>query len=206
MQRLRYLDAKSLHKFPNLRDSMFRDRAEFFFHRFRWKELTVDCHGREMDKYDLLNPFYVILEMSDGSHGASMRLMPMSGPTIIGEHFSKIQLPMDVYRPEILECTRFVVNKHVGSTGASALFVGAGEMFRRGKMSAILGLFDRSMLRVYQRLKNSPTLLSSNGDGFDWIGVGSWGMNECVWNRSLLNLGITGDVSSFWYDESGVTR
>ena len=69
---LRYVYADQIDKFPKLRDTMFRDRADQFQTRLGW-DVAVADNGYEKDEYDELNPLYVIWEMPDGSHGGSMR-------------------------------------------------------------------------------------------------------------------------------------
>ena len=75
-----YIYAEDLHRFPRLRDTMFRDRAEQFKKRLGWA-VSVNEAGEERDEYDDLNPLYVIWE-ADGRHGGSMRFLPTTGPTM----------------------------------------------------------------------------------------------------------------------------
>jgi len=56
---LRYLYADQLDEFPQLRDTMFRDRADQFKTRLNW-DVSVDENGFERDEFDDLNPLYVI--------------------------------------------------------------------------------------------------------------------------------------------------
>jgi len=56
---LRYLYADQLDEFPQLRDTMFRDRADQFKTRLNW-DVSVDENGFERDEYDDLNPLYEI--------------------------------------------------------------------------------------------------------------------------------------------------
>ena len=86
---LRYLYADQLDEFPQLRDTMFRDRADQFKTRLNW-DVSVDENGFERDEYDDLNPLYVIWETPQGTHSGSMRLLPTSGRCMVNEHFSEL--------------------------------------------------------------------------------------------------------------------
>ena len=58
---LTYLWAEQLAERPLLGESMFRDRADQFKTRLKWK-VDLDQRGCEKDEYDALNPLYVIWE------------------------------------------------------------------------------------------------------------------------------------------------
>ena len=57
-------------QFPDFVDQMFKDRAFQFRDRLGWP-VDVDDKGWETDQYDLLDPLYVMVKGSDGSHIAS---------------------------------------------------------------------------------------------------------------------------------------
>jgi len=65
---IRYLYADELEALPELKKSMFQDRADQFKTRLGW-DVTVNEDGFECDEYDDLNPLYVIYQQADGSHG-----------------------------------------------------------------------------------------------------------------------------------------
>ena len=60
---IRYLYADQLADFPQLRRTMFRNRADQFKTRLGW-DVTVDENGEEHDQYDQLNPQGECLETS----------------------------------------------------------------------------------------------------------------------------------------------
>ncbi len=86
---LRYVYADELHKFPKLAKGMFLDRADQFKTRLGW-DVDVDENGEERDRYDDLNPLYVIWEEPDGSHGGSMRILPTTGPVMVNDVFGHL--------------------------------------------------------------------------------------------------------------------
>jgi len=82
---IQYLYADQLVQHPDLRTSMFRDRAAQFSTRLKW-DVTLDADGLETDAYDALNPLYVIWKQPDGRHGGSMRFLPTTGPVMVNDH------------------------------------------------------------------------------------------------------------------------
>lgn len=83
---LRYLTTDQLAAYPVLRDTMHRNLTAQFRDWLKW-DVTVDADGFERDKYDAMNPLYVIWEMPSGRHGGSMRFLPTSGRTMVHDHF-----------------------------------------------------------------------------------------------------------------------
>ena len=67
---IKYIFGTDLWQFPELAQSMFRDRTIQFSERLKW-DVYVDSKGYERDQYDLLNPIYVIVEDEDGRHAGS---------------------------------------------------------------------------------------------------------------------------------------
>ena len=62
------IDALNAHRFTHLLDDMFRLRKRVFADRLGWE---VDCteDGREIDKFDALDPAYII-GLDDEGHTA----------------------------------------------------------------------------------------------------------------------------------------
>jgi acyl homoserine lactone synthase len=178
---------------------MFKHRATHFIDRLGWGALQRDENGWELDQYDLVDPLYVIWCLEDGTHGASMRLLPMSGRNMLHEQFPEL-VPRSMYRStRFLECSRFLVAKEAGSLGVYALYLGAGELFRNSHVEGFLACFSKEMLTVYKRSRNPPRILSSVGTASNWLGAGIWQMSEDVWKDALSRLGVTTRTSRSWY-------
>ena len=94
---LRYLTTDQLAAYPVLRDTMHRDLTAQFRDWLKW-DVTVDADGFERDKYDAMNPLYVIWEMPSGRHGGSMRFLPTSGRTMVHDHFPSFLRHIKPYR------------------------------------------------------------------------------------------------------------
>lgn len=139
-----------LFDFPALANQMYRDRRTQFREDLGW-ELEVDQMGREIDEYDLLNPLYLILRGPDGSHLASTRLMPTTGPTMIADHFSDLTDGVQIESPLIWECTRFfVADRKANSRKNAAALMWAGCQFAlRAGVQFYVGVTAANMVRVF---------------------------------------------------------
>lgn len=198
---LRYIYADQLHLYPNLSQSMFRDRAEQFKTRLGW-DVTVDENGLEKDQYDTLNPLYVIWEQADGSHGGSMRLLPTTGRTMVNEHFAHVIGGGAISSPVIWECTRFCLAPGAASRVATALMMGGSEVMRNFGIDHYVGVFDARMIRVYRMVGSSPEVLGAIGEGREQISVGLWHYNAADREMIVRRAGVSMDVSELWFERS----
>src|SRR5688572_26695873 len=96
-----------------LLDKMYRLRAYVFGDKLGWN-LSVSA-GRERDKYDDLNPVYLLYtDQAREEVFGSLRLLPTTGPTLLYEVFGEaIPEGVDFVAPHIWECTRFCVDEEL---------------------------------------------------------------------------------------------
>uniref|UniRef100_UPI004048EA33 acyl-homoserine-lactone synthase n=1 Tax=Yoonia sp. TaxID=2212373 RepID=UPI004048EA33 len=198
---LRYIYGRDLHHFPRLRDTMHRDRASQFRDRMKW-DVTVDGDGYERDAYDAMNPLYVIWQQPDGSHGGSMRFLPMSGRTMVQEHFAGLLQGVDIRSDLIWECTRFCIAQGAGVHVAGALMLAGGEVMRAFGLTRLLGVFDVRMVRIYSMIGAAPEVLGSMGEGRDKISVGLWAFRPEDRLKVLRRAGVSSDLSEHWFARS----
>ena len=194
---LRYIYADDLDRFPRLKDSMFRDRAEQFKKRLGWA-VNVNEAGEERDEYDAMNPLYVIWEDAHGNHGGSMRFLPTTGSTMVNDHFSHLTDGVHIESPLIWECTRFCLSPGADRRVSAALALGAGELMAAYHLEHFVGVFDPRMERIYRLMGLEPEVIGTAGEGRDKIGVGLWAMNEAAFEPTLKRVGITRAVSKGW--------
>lgn len=194
---LRYIYGDSLHLFPLLRDTMFRDRADQFKNRLGWA-VRVNDAGFERDEYDDCNPLYVIWENADGTHGGSMRFLPTSGSTMVNDHFSHLTDGVRIESPLIWECTRFCLAPGADRKVTAALTLGAGEVMDEFKLDHFVGVFDPRMERIYRLMGLSPDVIGRAGEGRDEIGVGLWQMHKDAFAPTLAKIGIDRATSKAW--------
>ncbi|WP_342747227.1 acyl-homoserine-lactone synthase [Oceaniglobus roseus] len=184
-----------LHTYPNLRDSMFADRARQFRDRLRW-EVPVDAAGFERDQYDPLDPLYILWERSDGRHGGSMRCLPTTGRTMLADHFAHLATPPS--DPGIWECTRFCLSPGAPAHVSAAILLGALEFGLHHGLSHLVGVFDARMLRVYGRIGWSPAVQGQEGEGRHAICAGLWSVTPAVRPVLLRRAGVSGELSEHW--------
>lgn len=196
---IRYIYANDLHKFPKLRRTMFRDRADQFKIRLGW-EVQVDEQGEEHDEYDALNPLYVIWEKPDGSHGGSMRLLPTTGPCMVNDHFLNLTDGVRITSPLIWECTRFCLARDAEPRTAAALMLAGGEVMTGFGVEHYVGVFDARMVRIYRMIGSSPEVLGSVGEGRDRISVGLWSFSDEARKAVGERAGIPLETSRMWFD------
>ncbi|MDU8944580.1 acyl-homoserine-lactone synthase [Ovoidimarina sediminis] len=195
---LRFLSGAELPFYPKLRSTMFRDRAAQFVGRLGWDVGVTDA-GEERDQYDVLNPLYVIWEERDGSHGGSMRFLPMTGRTMLYEHFPDLAAGRDLRSPGIWECTRFCLSPGAGPRVAAALMLGGLELGLGQGLSHALGVFDAPMIRVYRRLGWAPELLGTRGRGREGISAGLWAFAPERRAVLLPRAGLSAEISRHWH-------
>ena len=196
---LRYLYADQLDEFPQLRDTMFRDRADQFKTRLNW-DVSVDENGFERDEYDDFNPLYVIWETPQGSHSGSMRLLPTSGRCMVNEHFAELMNGDLINSPLIWECTRFCLARHATRLTANALMLAGGEVMVGFGVKQCVGVFDQRMIRIYRMIGAQPKILGQTGEGKDFIGVGTWSFTDELRQRVAKIAGISPLQSRQWFD------
>ena len=198
---LRYIYADQLHLFPELRDTMFRDRAEQFSRRLAW-DVSVDEQGFERDQYDALNPLYVVWERADGTHGGSMRLLPTTGRTMAAEHFSHVADVSGIASPFVWECTRFCLAPGAEPRVVAALVLAVDEVMEGFSLTHLLAVFDPRMVRVYRRMGTSPEVLGSVGEGREQISVGLWergAYDMADRERVGLRAGLPASMMRSWF-------
>ena len=198
---LRYISGRYLKQDAKLRASMHKDRADQFQRRLGWA-VTVNADGWEIDEYDRDDTLYVIWVMPDGTHGGSMRFLPMSGQTMVTDHFPDLLGDHKVDRPDIWECTRYCLREGVPSRVAAALMLGGGELMRAFDLTHLLGVFDARMIRIYRMIGSSPQVLGSSGKGRDQISVGLWQYRPQDRVTVLRRAGVSSQVSEHWFNRS----
>ncbi|SEK57398.1 acyl homoserine lactone synthase [Roseivivax marinus] len=196
---IRFIQASELHRVPRLARSMFEDRADQFHTRLGW-EVSVDATGAERDRYDDLNPLYVIWERSDGRHGGSMRLLPTTGETMVNDHFHHLTGGVRIESPLIWECTRFCLARDTDPGTAAALMLAGGEVMRGFGVEHYVGVFDARMVRIYRRIGASPEVLGAEGQGRARIAVGLWAFSAEAQARVAESAGIAPETSRRWFE------
>jgi len=87
---------------------MYRLRARVFGERMGW-EVTI-FSGMEIDEYDALSPYYLIVRNSDGQLCGCVRIMPTEGPYMLKNTFPELLSGhVAPENPHIWELSRFAI-------------------------------------------------------------------------------------------------
>lgn len=188
-----------------LLDEMFRSRKRLFGDRLGWT-VSNDAEGREIDRYDALEPLYLIATDDPGHHIGSLRLLPTTGDTMLHHHFSTVLDDVAFESPKIWECTRFCVDgDHVGqgANGMTALHVehvtnclllGLCETAMSEGLAKVVGAFDRQTLRTFHNSGWSPAVIGHSGEGEDAVFLGVWDVSADSVAAIREASGVTGTV------------
>lgn len=118
-------DAATARHVP-LIEGMYRLRHAVFSERLRWTSLNAD--GREIDRFDQLNPVYLICRARRGDVVGCWRLLPTTGPYMLKDIFGHLLGDHEApSAPEIWEISRFAIDPNLRqyqSLGAVSQIVG----------------------------------------------------------------------------------
>lgn len=153
------IDGHELTDWPVLAEKMFRLRAQVFGEELQWVETKGDL---EIDRYDALNPVYVMHTDPSGEHlYACGRLMPTSGPTLLADVFGETVPDIDFAAPHVWEITRLCVDDALlRAHGRSAermdilrgMHVAALEFGLGAGVETYLANFDPLRHRMWRRM------------------------------------------------------
>jgi acyl homoserine lactone synthase len=206
---IRFFQGREISHYSRDADEMFRLRTRQFRDRLGWDVTVKD--GWEHDRYDDMNPLYIVSkDEQSGQVAGCLRLLPTTGPTMMRDVFDKyFDEPFDVESPLVWECTRFAIEPAIATsrftpTGlcltTHELMLGICEVGMMAGIEQILGVFDAYMIRIYRRTGVSPEIIArSNKLPTGTIYIGLWEVSE----RSLLALrGRSGITESVLEQES----
>lgn len=141
-----------------LLEQMFRQRKASFLDRRNWR---VSVEGDlEKDRFDDLDPLYVINADDDGRVLGSLRLLPTTGPHMLADVFPEVMGGAPILRhPSIWESSRFNVDTRAGggfgdrqvNRATGELLAGLFELAERIGLERIVSVYDVAVHRVLKR-------------------------------------------------------
>lgn len=155
---LHILTAQKANLYKNLVHQMYKLRAEQFAGRRKWNVEVTD--SMEIDKFDQLNPLYIMVSDGNGTLLASLRLLQTTGPHMLSEVFPAVMGDCPPLRsPLIWESSRFCVNtkasKAICSQGVNLvtkeLLWGLFTTAKQSGMHHVVSVFDVYVERVLRR-------------------------------------------------------
>ncbi len=136
-------------------DQMHRLRYRVFRERLDWEVTT--CGELEIDAYDTLNPYYLLLRGHDGTIQGCVRLLPTLGPNMLRDTFPALLEGSFAPASEtIWESSRFALGVNRVGAGPIAkdtfeLFAGMVEFGLARELSSIVTVTDARMERILRR-------------------------------------------------------
>jgi acyl-homoserine lactone synthase len=107
------VDKNNFRRFEPVLDSMFRDRKRLFVDLMKW-QLPMATATHDVDQFDTDDAVYLVaINPEDGTHMGSMRLLPTTGPHILGDLFPRLCENGVPRGDDILEVTRFCPSPRV---------------------------------------------------------------------------------------------
>ncbi len=185
-------------------DQMFKQRANVFKEKLGW-DVYVDKLGREHDRYDGLNPIYLLwIDETSGKVLGSLRLMPTTGPTLLGDVFHDT-LPdgFEFESPRVWECTRFCVDESLFkgrddgltvSRVASEMLFAIGEVGISAGIETVVGNFIPAMLRIYKRAGCKLDVLGKSDANSVPVYLGAFEVAKHVLDNMRIVLNISGSI------------
>ena len=158
------IDAINRDRFGAVLDEMFRLRARVFADRLGW-EVTIQ-DGMEIDKFDALDPAYLVGLDDEGHVVSCARLLQTTGPHMLADVFSSIldgEPPLRSSR--IWESTRFCVDTaRLKTTGGMSgisratceILIGINDYGMMAGISDVVTVIDPVMDRVLKRSACAP--------------------------------------------------
>ena len=145
------------HEFSAEMEAMFRLRYRVFKERLNWNVETQD--GMERDRFDDLNPVYLLYRGDDGTIGGCVRLLPTLGPNMLRDAFSiLLDGAAAPAKPKIWESSRFSLDvkstkrSPVGLSPAThELFAGMIEFGLAWGLTHIVTVTDARVERILKR-------------------------------------------------------
>jgi len=92
--------------------AMFEARKKVFVDLLQW-ELPVLAGRYELDQFDNPDAHYLILSETDGTHLASARLLPTTGPHLLDSQFAELADEPIPHGPSVYEITRFCLDRQL---------------------------------------------------------------------------------------------
>lgn len=134
---------------------MYRLRRRVFKDRLDWEVETVG--DMEVDQYDALNPFYLLLRGDDGWIQGCVRLLPSTGPNMLRDTFPVLLDTTEAPSSDkVWESSRFALDAGRMGIGPIAkdtfeLFAGMVEFGLARQLTSIVTVTDTRMERILRR-------------------------------------------------------
>jgi N-acyl-L-homoserine lactone synthetase len=193
------LSGRTCHLHPDHIDKMFRLRYHVFIKMRGWS--LPSCNGKEIDQYDDCNAVYFLDIGSDNNIYGSVRMTPTETSSLIADYFAHlIENGQSPRRPDIYECTRYIVQpprkSRADNRRAKARLLGAmvAWSLERG-LAYVQTVIDTSALPTFLAMtpQTIPLGLSHPYGG----GRATPGGGECMAIRWPITVAVLNDIRAY---------
>lgn len=195
------LHGRELDEYPLLAAQMFRLRAKIFREELQW----VGGDGpEERDRYDAFDPVYVMHTDALGIHlYACGRLMPTTGPTLLGDVFGETIPDADFASPFVWEITRLCLDDEKirahGRDGERmtilrSMHVAALEFGLSAGADTFLANFDALRLRMWRRMNVDFDIIGTSDAFSTRVHLGLTECSTGVLAEARRRLGLAGPL------------
>jgi acyl homoserine lactone synthase len=155
---IRLIQGRDRRNFPREIDEMFRLRAQVFRDRMGWDVVVKD--GWEIDRFDELDPLYLLCLDDREVVRGSARLLPTTGPNMLNDVFSELLPGGSPVRSALMwESSRFSVDRSALAERTEnrmnrvtgELLIGIFDVAARAGLEFIVSVYDVMMGRVLKR-------------------------------------------------------
>ena len=152
---------------PDLIRKMHRLRKQVFADRLGW---DVEVEGdEERDRFDALEPLYLLAMDEQWQMQGCLRLLPTTGPNMLRDVFSDLVPGETIESPLIWESTRFCVNRETApvlterglNRTTCELFSALIEITEAAGLVSIVTVFDALMKRILERADFAPDIIGT---------------------------------------------
>ena len=182
--------------------AMFRLRHRVFKERLDWHVDSRD--GLEVDRFDELDPFYLMAYDDTDRLVGTWRMLPTTGPYMLSDVFPVLLGAMEApHHPKICEGSRFAVEcEYVGRSGLAALSQVTSEIFCAvvefciaNGYTEVVTVYDARIARLLPRLGCHPKWRSRQMRIGNVVTMaGRFDANPAVLHRIRETNGINGSV------------
>jgi acyl homoserine lactone synthase len=157
---IRLVQGSQRGRFSREIDEMHRLRAQVFHERLGWDVEARD--GWEIDRFDSLDPLYLLSLDNRGHVQGALRLLPTTGPNMLADVFSEL-LPagQTVRSATVWESSRFSVaqsaiaerSPNLLNRVTGELLLGIVEVGMMAGLTEVVSVYDLYFSRILKRAK-----------------------------------------------------
>lgn len=190
------INQSNAHHYWPILASMHHLRRRVFLERLGWNVRVIN--GLELDQFDLAEAHYLVRVNADGTVDACTRLLPTTGPYLLGDVFPHLVDGAVPHDPGVWESTRFCADTEAGpSNAAGLLMAGMLEFGLHIGLRAFVSVSDVRMEPIMRRAGWPPVRLGGTMQTGTDVAAAEWlDVDREIYMRVRMKCGATTHVIS----------